>query len=310
MSEGKPLLVIVTRGYATRDGTNDEFVKEWGFPDADEYAWSDATDKATLLVIHGYEKNLPVHVITKAIKKVRDDGEESPISLGQVDKTAIWLFHHSAIQAVDAIEQGIAQGLGDPERNETIIQTRVYESGGGVAVEGLLRVLDEKGFDFAEAVEKAATGRVLFANRLRGLQSGLLRLRLAIESVLVGDWESSGIKNTTLLSDTARELHKTVEKIVGKDKGWLEILKSRQSDETKAAIRAIKELYGPKYRPEGSVWSGYDTSPGWVDLLDTDGVKMIRTDLARFARALDLLLDAAESLPVRLPEDSAKKDSP
>nr|VFJ43263.1 MAG: hypothetical protein BECKFM1743A_GA0114220_100073 [Candidatus Kentron sp. FM]VFJ43971.1 MAG: hypothetical protein BECKFM1743C_GA0114222_1000718 [Candidatus Kentron sp. FM]VFK06013.1 MAG: hypothetical protein BECKFM1743B_GA0114221_100093 [Candidatus Kentron sp. FM] len=302
MSEPMPLMVAVTRGYATRGGSNDEFVLEWGLSADDEYAWSDATDKAVLLVIHGYE-NHPVDVV---IEDALKNEEKRKISPDAVDKTAIRLFHHSASQGVAEMERGIGNGLGVGKNEQVNIQSHVYESGGGVAIEGLLRVMDETEPDLREVIEQAAAGRMLFANRLRRLQSGLLYLRLAMESARTGDTETAMPENTALVLDTARAVHETIERILDKDAAWLNNLGARQP-ETKTAIAAIKALYGPGYRPEESVWSGYETDENWLLLLDDGQREAARADLARFARALDVLSDAAELLPPRLPKDAGGK---
>nr|VFJ55804.1 MAG: hypothetical protein BECKFW1821B_GA0114236_102416 [Candidatus Kentron sp. FW] len=319
MSGNKALLVVVTRGYATRGGTNDEFIQEWGFPDSDKgYEWSNVIENVALLVIHGYREHLPGGTIKYAL----EDGKERSASPGEIEKEAVWLFYHSLTEGTNIhdVREIIKDTLGLP--NHQTVKGGPYQSGGDVAVEGLLRALEEEKdanpicSDFITAVEKAATSRVLFANRLRRLQSCLLRLHLAVEATRL-DGANATEPNVRAYLEAAGDTRKTVNKIFGEDDDdpWAGMIEYCQSGTAREAIREIRKLYQTKDPKVRSVWYdyehdyGYYTSADWPADLDAEEIKNVRVDLARFARALDELLDVAESLPPRLPTDAKEKGS-
>ena len=275
-TEEKPLLVVVTRAYAPKGSTDDEFVQEWGFDARDDYRWHHNERELLLLVVHGYQK----HNYQKTIKTVLADRKTA----SELSVSKAYLFHHSIKAGLQGIEQVIGEmtvGVKRVQRN-----TRAYHSEGRTAVDGLTRILEE-GHDypdsFKEAVETAATGRRLFAGKLYELRSGLLCLRFAFDA-----------EDQNEFYRQARRFSEVVASVVSRKWDWLATLEDGPWSASVATAReTLRRLEGPE---EKDTWFGYTDPSGLFSEKVT--MSQIHEDLRQFARQVDILIEELENSPV------------
>ncbi|MDH4317553.1 MAG: hypothetical protein OEV64_04110 [Desulfobulbaceae bacterium] len=279
---GKLLMVVVTRGYAQVGSNNDEFVHEWGYEESEPYKWENDNPEVALLVVHGDRKFDP----KKTIEEAFQDKEAPPITPEKV-----YFFHHSLNDQLDNTRKAINTRI-----SVQISVDRIYNSEGGTAVDGLVRILregiKENGYPecLKDAVESAATGRRMFVSKLYDLSSGLLRLRLLFDAVASSEFYGE-----------AGLVHRLTEQVLGsssKWNKWIQALENgRQGILVKEAIKNLTMLSFPKNN-----WEAYASESDWVSDHQKDAIA-IRHDFLRLARSIDVLLSAMEDPPLKPKEN-------
>lgn len=278
-TEEKPLLVVVTRAYAPRGSTDDEFVQEWGFDVRYDYRWHHDERELLLLVVHGYKKHDYQETVKTALAERK--------TTHGLSVSKAYLFHHSIEAGLQGVEQSIDKAINDETVDIEPVQrnTRAYHSEGRSSVDGLARILEEGQnypTSFKDAVETAATGRRLFAGKLYELRSGLLCLRFAFDA-----------KNREAFYRQARRFSEVVASVVSTKWNWLADLEDGPwSDSVATARKTLHRLEGPE---EKDIWLGY-IDPGWFSS-EKVTKNRIHEDLKQFARQVDILIDALEDSP-------------
>ena len=190
-----------------------------------------------------------------------------------------------------------------------ISQSRSYSSGDGIAVEDLKRKLASEGKKFADAVEAALTGLPVFLFRLLEIQSGLLRLRITLETLFHNNDDGKG--NSSLRKEwekTSREITEIFDLKSFAD--WFKCLEGqwngKRDDKQKGKhvdiSKSLKLLYVlmgesqkfPRELLAGDTWVGYN-GPNWYEKA-AHKEEDVRKDFATFARAVDIVLKEAQIL--------------
>ncbi len=297
----KYLLVVVTRAYAEEGSSDDEFVSEWGFRRQDTHVGPTFYRDVALLVLHGHRGAdlakvvaslvLPEPEVTSILHHSLDGGD-----LVSLQKALVGLFPKCSLQG-----------------------PRAYHSEGGTAVSGLLRVLDEAirsgeiPLAASGAMNAAATGRPLFAEKLHGLRSGLLRMRMLFEAAVVTpdlarDKKAPGARPVDHQFNTeARRVRDAASDVCdmtsGASRRWLRALKeSRHREDVERSLNCLWMLASPP-ADVGDRWYEYHAEPTWTyrRLREAPVHDAIRVDFAVFGRAVDVLIGALETLPSECP---------
>lgn len=307
----RDLLIVITRDYANRgDLMEDEFCILWGYPEKSEYEWKTQTEGVALLLIHGCKEWKPQELIIKALNP-----KSRPPNLDLTGQ--VWLYCHSdkpksLIKSAQNVFQENACCA-----NLKISQSRSYSSKSGIAVEDLKRKLASEGKKFADAVEMALKGLPVFLFRLLEIQSGLLRLRIILETLFHNNGDGKA-NNNTLRKEWGKTSRKITEildlegflswhKLVREDK---QIGKHVDISE---ALKLLDVLMGesqkfPKCLLADRTWIGYNKSNWYQKVVRMNQKKNVRKDFGTFARAVDIVLKEAQTLsPHSL--DQTKADS-
>jgi len=305
------LLIVATCWYADKGSGNDEFCRQWGLDVGKDHAWFDKLhQEVLLLVLHGFKDGDITRDIAEAIRAAAQERPQE----GTLAKEA-WFCHHSLVGTTtdnDALlETAIEHAkkiIVDSFHVRAVKPVR-YRSAGGLAVTQLILALREGGGgtpdSLSEAVEKAAGGRTLFVERLRGIQSGLIRLRLMIEA----GWEKDLSKEDMRLLDRAMAACRIPDG--GRFGDWIGILENYQAknSDVAGAISLLRVLGGQSRprevagrelstpRPRANVWGSLNSSARIFLQASRNASVSVREDIALFARAVDILLVAAETLP-------------
>lgn len=293
----KHLLVVVTRAYADKGSIDDEFVNEWGFLRSWDHAGPTVHGDVALLVIHSCKGAGLAKVIAS-------------LELPRPEKA--WVLHHSLDEEgrttfTAALKRRFAQCRA--------MEWTEYHSEGGTAVSGLLRVLDdaiERGeipVEARDAVNAAATGRPLFAEKLHGLRSGLLRMRMLFEAAMATPASTLSEKMVVArpvdhqFKTEAQRVREAALDVCGMTSGasnrWMPTLEeSCHKRDVKTALDCLSPLAFPPSDNQDK-WYAYNDEPTWTyqRLREVPLHDAIRADFAAFARAVDVLIDALETLP-------------
>jgi hypothetical protein len=301
MTENKTsLIIVVTRAYATKGGSIDEFVKDWEFADEELFRWEkvEASEgSAYVLILHGCDEtkgNLP-EIFHKAIQEKRSLPSE-------VSKA--WFCHHG-------MKNGNRQGLEKKIRytftdlNSDNFKSISYSSlGGGLAVDNLLKKLSEEDEYLVKALNAILKGRLIFVHRLHALQSCLLRLQFCI-AILYLDGEKGTEKEYKQEAiEEAQKIAKEIGKIIGFEgfsKYFQEIEKLTTGrddihDDIQAAVELVRVLSGAgdekKRLAAQKFWNIYTEKGSYSRLPQHHKLPVLEDDFRLFARALDCLVDA------------------
>ena len=329
------LIVVATRWYAEKGSNDDEYCRQWGLNVGTDHTWFDTLHpEVLLLVLHGYKKNGNPRKISEAIAAAADD-KKRPKNVAL--RKTVWFCHHSLASStsvdgaqsaplptretaekianveIEHAKQAIANSFGLPEFEKVL-----YRSKGGLAVSQLVLALREhKGIPqpLPDAVEKAAGGRALFVERLRGIQSGLIRMRLLLEA----GWEKELSEEDVSLLQFAMKACCIPDG--GRFGDWIGVLEHSPSSDSDivGALSVLKVLGGqaiaadntpknraqknsipkgsPVPRPTAKVWTSLNSAARIFLAASRNASEAVRQDIALFARALDILLRAAETLP-------------
>jgi hypothetical protein len=203
------------------------------------------------------------------------------------------------------------------------VNSRPYQSGGGLAIEELIRDIREnqpKEYrkDLIEAIERAAAGRTIFVGKLRNIQSALIRLRLFVE--IARTYPDAGNKQNMIRQiQDALGLFKAAagEGSKGKFKEWLEWIKEpgTGAEREKKAV-AILSFPGGRGNPDNlfaaaETWKNLTSAQNFLVHVGRNSAGVV-ADIRLFARALDILMEASEHFPHTLLDSGGdkKKESP
>ena len=308
---GRRFLVVATRGSADKGRIpDDEYCAQWGFDASQNFKWC-STDKVAFLVLHGYRGADLERAVREAAGHA---GAPRP-----KDLASYGLFYHHSV--FDSPAKAVAVQDLIESTFQTTLTTRIYRSEGGLAIEKLIRDIQStessEPADFIQAIEQAAAGRSIFVAKLREVHSALIRLRLlfAAGEVRKGqDGKASGASDVLSkpIGDAAGVIRAAVEGSKGKFRLWLQEIDKSNFGEERHAVALLAYLGGAS-KPDAiraqDLWQCLSNLDSILPnaMKDVEGVTY---DIGLFAKAVDILLVAAERLPNTLPCPRDPKELP